>query len=96
MKHLTDTNQVIGINYRIDINDPNNLLDTFSRIERAAIATAAHEVVNVFFKYYPKKRHILYVFTIGLNNLIERVEYGNVRFTHQIIEDIREVNLLEV
>lgn len=96
MKHLTDTNQVIGRNYRIDIKGSNNLFDDLSRIERTAIATAAHEVVNVFFKYYPKKRHILYVFTIGLNNLIESVEYGNGRLTHQIIEDIREVNLLDV
>ena len=96
MKHLTDTNQVIGGNYRVDIKDSRNVFDDLSRIERTAIATAAHEVVNVFFKYYPKKRHILYVFTMSLNNLIERVEYGNSKFAHQIIEDIREVNLLDV
>lgn len=94
MKHLTDTNQVIGRNYRIDIKDSNNILDTFSRIERAAIATAAHEVMNLFFRY-PKKSHILYIFTIKLDCLIERVEYGG-SLTHQIIEDVREVNLLDV
>ena len=95
MKYLTNTNQVLGANYRIDIKGSNVILDDLSRIERVAIATAAHEVVNVFFKYYPKKGHILYVFTIKLDNLIERIEYGG-RLTHQIIEDVREVNLLEV
>ena len=95
MKHLTDTNQVFGTNYRVDINDSNNVLDTLSRIERTAIATVAHEVVSVFFKYYPKKSHILYVFTIKLDNLIERIEYGG-GLTHEIIKDVREVNLLEV
>lgn len=95
MKHLTDTNQVIGRNYRIDIKDSNNILDTLSRIERAAIATAAHEATSLFFRYYPKKRHILYTFTIKLDNLIERIEYGG-RLPRQIIEDVREVNLLEV
>ena len=96
MKHLTDTNQVIGTNYRIDIKDSNGILDTLSRIERTAIATAAHESTSLFFRYYPKKRHILYVFTIKLDCLIESVEYGNGRLTHEIIEDVREVNLLEV
>ena len=96
MKHLTDTNQVLGTNYRVDIKDSDNFLDTFSRIERAAIATVAHEVVSVFFKYYPKKKHILYVFTLKLNHLIERAEYGNGRLTHEIIKEVREVNLLEV
>lgn len=96
MKHLTDTNQVLGTNYRIDIKDSNGILDTLSRIERTAIATVAHEVVNVFFKYYPKKMHILYVFTLKLDLLIERIEYGNGRLTHEIIKDVREVNLLEV
>ena len=95
MKHLTDTNQVRGTNYRIDINGSNAILDDLSRIERAAIATAAHEATSMFFRYYPKKRHILYVFSIRLDYLIERIEYGG-RLTHQIIEDIREVNLLEV
>ena len=96
MKHLTDTNQVLGTNYRADIKGSNGILDDFSRIERAAIATVAHEVINVFFKYHPKKRHILYVFTLKLDLLIERIEYGNGRLTHEIIEDFREVNLLEV
>lgn len=95
MKHLTDTNQVLGTNYRIDIKDSNDTLDTLSRLERAAIATAAHEATSLFFRYYPKKRHILYIATIKLDNLIERIEYGG-RLPCQIIEDVREVNLLEV
>ena len=96
MKHLTDTNQVIGRNYRIDIKDSNNILDTLSRIERTAIATAAHEEVATFFKHYHKKRHTMYVFTLRLDSLIDMVEYGDGRLTNTIIEDIREVNLLEV
>ena len=96
MKHLTDTNQVIGRNYRIDIKDSNNILDTLSRIERTAIATAAHEEISLFFKHYPKKRHIMYVFALRLDSLMDMVEYGDGRLTNTIIEDIREVNLLEV
>ena len=94
MKHLTNTNQVIGTNYRIDFNGSVDI-DVLSRIERSAIATAAHEVTSLFFRYYPKNRHILYVFSIKLDCLIERIEYGG-RLTHQIIEDVREVNLLGV
>ena len=92
MKHLTDTNQVIGRNYRVDISGN---LDDLSRIERAAIATAAHEITALFFKHYPKKRHIMYVFTIRLDRIIDMVEYDD-RVTDQFIEDVREVNLLEV
>lgn len=95
MKHLTDTNQVLGTNYRIDIKGSNGILDDFSKLERAAIATAAHEEISLFFKHYPKKRHIMYVFTLRLDSLIDMVEYGDGRFTNTIIEDIREVNLLE-
>jgi hypothetical protein len=96
MKHLTDTNQVIGRNYRIDIKDSNNLLDTFSKIERAAIATAAHEEIALFFKHYHKKIHTMYIFTLRLDSLIDMVEYGDGRLTNTIIEDIREVNLLDI
>lgn len=96
MKHLTDTNQVLGANYRVDIKDSGNILENLSRIERAAIATSAHEIVSGFFKYNPKRSNILYVISVNVRHIIEIIEYGNGRILPQVIEDVREVNLLDV